>query len=510
MKKTHLAASLAAVAITGLALAGCTGGGNTAASGDPASAGPDTLKIGNFLDVTSWDPANADIGFDGPYLSAIYDTLVALDKNGNPVPAVAQKWTVAADGKTITFDLRAGIKFSDGETLDAAAVVKSLEYLKKGARSGEAYKNVTAVKATDDHTVEVDLSTRDDTILYLMGLGRGYIMAPKSIDAGTLAKSPVGSGPYTLSSSSTAGSDYKFDQVKGYWDAKQYPWKSVEIFPIMDATARQNAMLSGQINVQYGDVANLDAAKQNSWNVASRVSGWAGLEINDHTGAQLKPLGDVRVRQALNYAFDGAGILKAVGSGAGVATNQVFPDGAGINDPALNDMYKYNVAKAKELMSQAGYANGFSLHMPMSPVFQAWQAVAAQSLKAIGVTVTWDNMQQPDYQLNAGKYPMFIAFLALDGNANATVFRNVSGAQWFNPNPDYAKVPSVKAAVDKVNTTSGDAQTQAIKDLNTELTKQAWWSVWYQADNTYYSAQGIKVQPIIGMMFPTLRYITQG
>lgn len=509
MKKAHLAASIAAVAIMGLALSGCSGAG-TAATGDPSSSGPETLKIGNFLDVTSWDPANADIGFDGPYLSAVYDTLVALDKDGNPVPAVADKWTVAADGKAITFDIRTGITFSNGEKLDAAAVVKSLQYLQKGPRSGEAYKNVTAITATDDHTVVVDLSKRDETILYLLGLGRGYIMAPRAIAAGTLGKNPVGSGPYTLDASSTAGSDYKFAKVKTYWDAAQYPWKSVEIFPIMDATARQNAMLSGQINVQYGDVANMDAAKQNSWNIANRVSGWAGLEINDHTGAQLKPLGDVRVRQALNYAFDGAGILKAVGSGAGVATNQVFPDGAGVNDRALNSRYAYDVAKAKQLMKEAGYASGFSLHMPMSPVFQAWQAVAEQSLKAIGVKVTWDNMQQPDYQLSAGKYPMFIAFLAMDGTPDATMFRLVTGAQWFNPNPDYAKVPAVKAAVEQVDSATGDARTAAFKHLDTVLTEQAWWSVWYQADNTYYSMKGITVQPVIGMMFPTLRYITQG
>lgn len=513
MRKKTLFASIAAVAAVGLALTGCTGtaGGTAGAtSGAPAANGPDDLNIGNFLDVTSWDPSKADIGFDGPYLSAVYDALVALDKDGKPIPALATKWTVASDDLSVTMDLQKGVKFSDGEAVNAAAVVKSLSYLKAGPTSGEAYVNVKDFVAVDDSTVRIDMTKRDDTMLYFMGLGRSYIMAPKAIDGGTLAKTPVGSGPYTLAANSVAGSVYHFDKVKNYWDAKDYPFSTLSISPILDATARNNAMLSGQINVNFGDINNLDQAKQQNWNVAQRVSGWVGLQFTNHTGEKLAPLGKTEVRQALNYAFDAAGILKAVGNGAGKVSNQLFPVGGGIQDPALDKLYSYNVDKAKQLLAQGGYPDGFSLHMPMSPIFQMWQPAADQAFKAIGVKVTWDNMQQPDYQLSAANYPMFIAFLAMDGNPVATVARQLTSKQWYNPNPDYAQFPEVKSLVDKVQTSKGDDQIQAIKQLNAQLTKMAWWSVWYQAENVYYSVQGIKVQPIIGMMFPTLRYITKG
>lgn len=511
MKKTHLAAAAAALAAATLVLAGCTGGGEGGtADGGAGASGITELKIGNFLDVTSWDPSLADIGFDGPYLSAVYDALIALDADGNPVPALAQKWTVADDKLSIDLDFRTGTEFSDGTPVDADAVVKSLEYLKQGARSNEAYLNVSSFEAVDEDTVRINLTQRDDTILYLMGLGRSYVMSPAAIDAGTLGKEPVGSGPYTLDASSVAGSEYHFDKVDGYWDAKAYPWTDLAIFPILDATARQNAMLSGQINVQYGDVANADAAKQQGWNVADRVSGWAGLVFTDHTGAKNPAFGKLEVRQALNYAFDGAAILKAVGNGAGVATNQVFPDGGDINDPSLNDRYAYSIDKAKELMADAGYPDGFALNMPMSPVFQVWQPTVEQALGEIGITVTWDNVQMPDYQLNAPNYPVFISFLAMDGNDMATVNRQVATPQWFNPTPDWEQNDAIKPLVEDVYAAEGDAQTAAIKALNEQLVEQAWWSPWYQANNTYYSVSGIKVQPIIGMMFPTLRYITQG
>ena len=511
MKRVPLAIAAAVAAV--LALTSCSGGaGATTQASDAAAANaPDDLNIGNFLDITSWDPSLADIGFDGPYLSAVYDALVALDKDGKPVPALAEKWEVAPDDLSITLTLHKGGVFSDGSPVDADAVVKSLEYLKAGARSGEAYTNVSSFEAVDDHTVKISLTQRDDTILYFMGLGRSYVMSPKAIAAGTLGKQPVGSGPYTLDGTkSVAGSEYHFTKVPGYWDAKAYSFKNLAIFPIMDATARQNAMLSGQINVQYGDITNKDAAKQQGWNTISRVSGWAGLVITDHTGAKNKTLGDLKVRQALNYAFDGAAILKAVGSGAGVATNQVFPDGGSINDPSLNTQYAYNVDKAKQLLADAGYPNGFDISMPMSPIFEQWKPAADQALAAIGVKVTWDNMQMPDYQLNAPNYPMFISFLAMDGNEVATVARQVTSKQWFNPTPDYASNSVLKPLVDKVHGTKGADQTAAIKELNKALVDQAWWSVWYQADNTYYSVPGVKIQPVIGMMFPTLRYITKG
>jgi peptide/nickel transport system substrate-binding protein len=89
MTRTRTAALAAAVALVAAAIAGCTGSGGATGG---ASGGTDELKAGVFLDVTSWDPANADIGFDGPYLSAVYDPLVTLDKDAKPVPALATSW----------------------------------------------------------------------------------------------------------------------------------------------------------------------------------------------------------------------------------------------------------------------------------------------------------------------------------------------------------------------------------------------------------------------------------
>ncbi|GAA3045276.1 ABC transporter substrate-binding protein [Actinokineospora globicatena] len=517
MTRTRTAALVAIAVAAATALAGCTGnaGGTAGGSTGGTSGGGQEiteLKAGVFLDVTSWDPAVADIGFDGPYMSAVYDPLVALDNSGKPVPALATKWEWSADRLTLTADLRTGVTFEDGQKFDAAAAVANIEHLKKGVRSGQAYLNVSGATAKDEDTIEIKLTKRDDSLLYFMGLGRSWMASPAAISAGSLANGPVGSGPYTFDKANSAPqSQYVFTKKADHWDTATYPFPSVKLFPITDQTASFNAMLSGQLNMQFANAANLAKAKENGWNVASKPSSWVGVQFADRTGAQVKALGEQKVRQAISYAFDSAGILQAVGNGAGTATNQLWPVDGGVYDKSMDTKYKTDMAKAKSLLAEAGYADGFSVKMPMSPIFQAWQPAANQTFGELGIKVEWVDMAMPDYQKNAPTYPMFLAVIAMSGNDMATLSDQVTTAQWYNPNPSVDKFPEVKALVDEVEKADeGAAQTELLKKLNTKLVDLAWWSVWYQADNTYFSVKGIKVQPVTGMMFPTLRFIQRG
>ncbi|MBW4718470.1 ABC transporter substrate-binding protein [Saccharothrix obliqua] len=504
--RTALVAIAAAAA---LALAGCTGsgGGGTTAAGDTGE-----LKAGVFLDVTSWDPASADIGFDGPYLSAVYDPLVALDKDGKPVPALASSWEWSTDRLTLTAKLRQGVTFEDGQKFDATAAVANLEHLKAGVRSGQAYLNVAGVSAKDADTVEIKLSKRDDALLYQMGLGRSWMASPAAIKSGALASDPVGSGPYKYDkASSTPQSQYVFTKKQDHWDTGTYPFPTVRLFPITDQTASFNAMLSGQLNVQFANAANLPKAKENGWNIASKAASWVGVQFADRTGAQVKALGDQRVRQAISYAFDAAGILKAVANDSGTVTNQVWSVDGAVYDKSMNDKYKTDVAKAKQLLAEAGYPDGFSVKMPMSPIFQAWQPAANQTFGELGIKVEWQDMAMPDYQKNAPTFPMFLAVIALAGNDMATLTDQVTTSQWYNPNPSVDAFPEVKALVEQAEQAEpGPQQTELLKQLNKKLVDLAWFDVWYQADNTYFSVKGITVTPVTGMMFPTLRFIQRG
>jgi len=512
MKKTAVAVAAAAAAVA-LVLSGCTsgGGGGGADNGDKNKV--TDLKIGNFLPVTNWDPAGADIGFDGPYLSAVYDPLVRIDQDGKPTPALATKWEYNDDKTVLTMDLRTDAKFSDGEKFDADAAVAGLEHLRNGTTSVEAYLNVKAIEKVDDDTIKITLNKRDDTMLYLMGTGRSWMAAPKAIAADTLSKEPVGSGPYTLDASKTTpGSKWVFTKVKDHWAGDLFPFKSLEIGAFLDATARQNAMIAGQTNLTYGQATDIQQAKDKGWNIAEKVGSWVGISFTDQAGKIEPALGDVRVRQAINYAFDGTAILKSIANGVGVDTTQVFPADGPVNDKSLDKMYAFNIEKAKKLMAEAGYADGFTIKMPMSPVFQTWQAVAEQGLGQIGIKVQWDDMQQPDYQVNGPSYAMFIVVIAMDSDPATTVARQLANNQWYSPHAveNLATVPELKELVDKAMTAEGKDQIEAIKKVNEKATELAWFDVWYQGMNIYFSVPGIKVTPVTGQMFPTLDLIKQG
>lgn len=496
------------VALAVLVVTGCAGAAEKA--GKQESGSDDKISIGNFADVTSWDPARSDIGFNVLYLSAIYDPLVRAKSDGSPEPALAKSWNFTDHHKTLEMKLRTGVTFSDGEKFDADAAVTSLRYLKKGSGSSHAYKNVSTIKKSGTNKIAIRLKRRDDALLHWMSIGRSYMMPPKKIKQDSLKKTPVGSGPYKLDESkSTEGSSYSFKRVKKYWDKDRFDFDKVKIRPINDASSMRNAMKSGQIDVQYAQPTDVSEAKKHDWNVAEKPLQWAGLNILDHRGKKLKPLGDVRVRRALSYAFDSENMLKSIGDGSGTVSNQVFPSDGTVHDKKLTDRYKYNVDKAKKLMAQAGYKKGFSVKLPMAPPFEPWQAVVKQSLKKINVDVTWDKMQYTDYQNKAGSYPLYIAVLSLDSQPLGTLDRQLTGSWWYNPKPDYGHDKKLSALAKKAQQSGGKQRTEALTKLNHTLVDQAWMIPWYQANGIFISKSDIKIKPIGGIMFPPLEHITK-
>lgn len=509
MKKTHT--GVAALAVAALALTACSSSTGPTGDGNDAATSAKPLNIGNYLDLTSWDPSLADVGFDGPYMSAIYDPLLAIDEHGTPQPALATDWEVSDDFTTITMDLRTDAVFSDGEPFTADAAVTSLEYLKEGARSQEAYQKVESFEALDDETIAIHLTERDDTILYFMGLGRSYMMSPQAIEAGTLAEEPVGSGPYTLNPSSVTGAEYRFDKVADHWAADEFPFDPLTVSPLSDYTAMLNGMEGGQFNVIYGDKTAMDLAPERGWNVASGLATWVGLQFSDRAGATEMgtPLGNVKVREALGVAFNGPEMVDTIAQGMGEATNQVFPVDTPGYLPDLNGRVKPSIDAAKQLLAEAGYADGFDMTMPMAPPFQQWQAIIEQTFSELGIRLTWKETDFIQYMSVAPDYPMFIGVIAMDSNPIATVERQISQPQWYNPNPGLDAFPEVKAQVQTVFTAApGDEQLAEVEKLNELLLDEAFFAVWSQGVNTYISVEDFTVTPVTGMMFPTLRQIS--
>src|SRR5690606_35509124 len=154
-----------------------------------------------------------------------------------------------------------------------------------------------------------------------------------------------------------------------------------------DATASLNAIKAGEANgVKLANNDNLTEVESAGWTVNSNELDFQGLLLLDRAGTMNPALADVRVRQALNYAFDRSGLLTALQLDNGTVTTQVVPAGSDAYDPGLDDYYSYDPEKAKELLSEAGYSDGFTLEMPSSTVLVATTyTLIEQHLADIGV-----------------------------------------------------------------------------------------------------------------------------
>ncbi|MEQ6897037.1 ABC transporter substrate-binding protein [Microbacterium sp. KR10-403] len=507
MKKKTIWGIAAMVAAAALALTGCTGGGgNAGTTGDGDGSAPTTLSIGTVFDKTGWEIGQSGAGFNAPFFSAVYDSLVLIDENSKPYGQLATSIDTSDDELTYTFHLQDGVTFSDGEKFDADAAIANFDYLRKSAYTAPAYVNVAKTTKVDDATVEVTMTKPDPGFLFNLGLGNSYMVSPKVLSDAkyTQETSPEGgSGAYTFDASkSTAGQDYYFTKNPDAWQADKFPWESVEIHVIADSTAMSNAMSTGVINVEFAswsDQLKADA-DANNWTITDVMSGWSGLMLADRTGDKFTPLGNLKVRQALNMAFDRDAITKAANDPNGVATNQVFST----IDPELDKLYPYDVAKAKQLLTEAGYPDGFTLTLPTMSLFASTAATVKQSLEQIGIKVEVQNLDPATYnqQVFAGNFPVYMAFLQLYGNPTKTI------ADFFTPgmsNPfDSAKdIPELQSLFTDLHTAGADVDAIAQK-FNSYATENAWFVVWNHGASYYVTVPGITIRPVQGLYVPNL------
>lgn len=416
--RRHRWAVPAAAVATLLVTASCDG----QSSGTP-SAQSRTLSLAILGTPNSFDPTQLVEGQQTYVWDSIYDTLLIQDNRGELQPGAAQSWSYSKDARTLTLKLRKGMTFSSGADVTSAAVKATLERIKETPGPNQtALTAVASVEAPDATTVVLGLEHPDGALLTSLSGAAGVIGDPKTMTSKSAALNPVGSGPYTLDKGATVnGSVYVLKRRDDYWNKKAYPFQTVKIRVIADRTATVNALKAGEINagsVEAGQVATLKSAGFDVTSVEATAVG--SLVLADRAGTVLKPLADVRVRKAINMAFDREKIVKQILGGMGKPTDQMFNPKGDAYDPALDKTYSYDPAAGKKLLSEAGYGNGFSVTMPSLIYTKAFEPTITQSLAGIGIKVTWDTVpaQQSVSALQSKKYPMF---LTLDGLSTAPV-----------------------------------------------------------------------------------------
>jgi len=379
-----LAAGVGVVGVLGLS--GCGSADDTAAAAAGQGGAGGTLKWGWDL-PTSWDPITSSAGWDVHALSLVYAGLTQEDAKGDAIPALASGWTYNTDGTEVTFTLRPGLKFSDGTTLDAAAVAKSLERSRTGAGSLVASQLTTVASITAQGTdkVVVKLTQPNFQIPTLFAGKTGMIVSPAAFekDASGLALKPVGAGPFQLTSY-TQNASASLTRFPGFWNAGQIKLANFELYPLPDASTVVAGLESGQYNVASIPGSQVAAAKAAGLQVQvidSLVV--AVLDVND----AVAPFDDDNVVLALKYAVDRKALLQTAQFGYGEVAYQPFPQGyVGYNE-SVGAPYALNQAKARQLLAASKYGPNPTVTITTATAAGVPEQLQSQ-LQAVGFKVS--------------------------------------------------------------------------------------------------------------------------
>ena len=335
----------------------------------------------------------------GYWLSPVYDSLVMKLRDGQVIPQLAISWE-NIDDVTWRYKLRPNVKYHNGEALTSAAVVQMLSFLLtdegKSTRAGQAINGqarIASVRAIDDLTVE--LKTTVPNPLLPRAIARTFIPPAEAwkeqVDDGDYNLHPIGTGPYRLVEWRPDGADYE-----AYEDSWRPPRIArMKLIKLPDETARRSALLSDQIDIAIGlsldDAEVLESAGHRLF-VTERPQ---AMTIKLFQTSRDSPFNDKRVRQAANYAIDKDAIVTHIMRGQSRAVSQCAVAGSFGYNPDLKP-YPYDPAKARQLLAEAGYPNGFDTSIdfftPGAPGTKEIYEVAAQQLTAVGMRTNLNAM----------------------------------------------------------------------------------------------------------------------
>lgn len=377
----------------GIVMLLCAAGAGLAAS-EARSAKP-VLRIGLNTGPVSLDPAKNGDGHELTILSLAYASILHQNADGSISSGLATSWRYIGSGnKDFEFTLRRNARFSDGTLVTARAVKSWLNHFSKaGGPLVSGMGPIRTIETIGKWTVRLHLRSPNPGIPTVLSesLAWGLVASPAAMrDPNLFGTRTAGAGPYVLMPAETvAGDHYTFVPNRFFYDQSKIRWGKVIVKVIQSPSSMLQAVKTGQLDVAFGDVSTATAAESAGFTVRHAVALTDGLVFLDRAGRLSKPLSDVRVRQALNYAIDREAIAKGLFGRYAVPTSQwVTTDGV---DPKYENYYSYNPAKAKSLLSAAGYPNGFTAAV-VSPGQEGvdgeplTQAVA-KYLSAIGVTL---------------------------------------------------------------------------------------------------------------------------
>lgn len=362
--------------------------------GNRSAADTSALRIGLPLEPPNLDPTSgAAAAVDDVVYGNVFEGLTRITESGAVAPALAESWSIAADGLSYVFHLRRDVRFHDGSTFDAEDVKFSIERA-IAADSSNAQKAllapITQVEVIDPFTVRLLLLQPSASIPYVLGWGDAVMVGAES--AGQLAKQPVGTGPFQFADW-RRGDSIRLSRNPHYWGA---PAKVSEVLFkfVSDPAAAFAAMKAGDIDAYPNYPAPENVQEFDNDPEFKVVIGASEGKIILALNNAQPPLDNRQVRVALSHAIDRQAIIDGAMFGFGELIGSHYTR----QSPAfvdLADQYPYDPELAQQLLTEAGYPDGFTatLRLPPRPYARRAGEVVASQLSKVGVRIEIENLE---------------------------------------------------------------------------------------------------------------------
>lgn len=502
-------AAIAAGTVLALGLSACAGGtdsGSDAGSGSAADVQRE-LVLGITSEPLSFDPAQAEEGTRLPFYQAVYDTLLLREPDGTLAPMLATEWEVAPDGLSITLTLRDDVTFSDESQFTSETVKVNLErFQAENGPQAATLATLASVETPDETTAIVRLTEPDPAMPIYLSSVAGLMASTEALASEEIKTTPVGSGPYLLNAEETSvGVRYTYERNEDYWGGRELPYDTIRYSILPDAQAMLNALRSGQINATvFFNPTQGQEAEDAGFQYWPVEADYQGLVIFDRAGEKVPALGDVRVRQAINHAIDRELLLNVFMLDRGTVTQQIWGTSAAGYDESLEETYKFDPEKARKLLAEAGYAEGFDIEVPTVPQFDpAMMAAIAQMLQDVGIRATLVDVPFADFfgQLRGGEWPLtYMRFFQPSDWQLINQFI-APEASW---NSFHSTDATVADLIAKIQVAAGDDVVPLAEELNAHIVEQAWFAPFYRVEQQTFTDAETTVTPQVEQAAPSI------
>ncbi|WP_443743934.1 glutathione ABC transporter substrate-binding protein GsiB [Sutterella sp.] len=494
--------------------------GAVAAGGAQAATKDVTVAVASTF--TTLDPYNASDTLSQAVAKSFYEGLFSFDKNMKVVNVLAESYEASADGLTYTVKLRKGVKFQNGEDFTSAAVKVNYERVmdkKNGLKRFVLYSNIARIDTPDDFTVVFTLKKPFSAFINQLAHPSGGMICPKELEkwGAKIAFHPCGTGPFVMKDYNPS-EVLKVEKNPNYWRAGYPKVDSITWKPVVENSTRVAMLLTGEAD--YAFPVPAEQVKQIESKDAVRLDITPSI-ITRYVEMNLtkKVFEDIRVRQALNYAVNKQALVKVAFSGYADPATGVAP--MDVDYAVKLGPWPYDPKKARELLKEAGYPNGFKVelwsgynHTTAAKIVQFLQ----QQLAQVGVKASVRTLEAgqrtamvESVKPEESKHELYyIGWSSSTGEMDYAI-RPLLATSSFTPNDSNESYYSNKMVDEKLMealaTTGREKKAELYADIQKQIWNDAPWIFLVNEKNIAGSAKnltGFYIQPDASFNFTEL------